>query len=194
MNIEKATGGRACERCKKIFKGTGRTSRFCSKLCLWGRKSKIKALPRGNHLKRFWSNVDKSTDCWIWKGALSGKGYGLFGFNKIRKSAHIISFELLNGLVPSDRELDHTCKNPPCINPSHLEPVTHQINMLRGNTFARVNKSKTHCPKGHEYNSENTRMAPNGSRLCRECDRISSKMFYHKKKAIAALNSINDTQ
>lgn len=33
------------------------------------------------------------------------------------------------------------------------------------------NKDKTHCPQGHEYNEENTKLDKNGGRSCRTCRR-----------------------
>jgi hypothetical protein len=35
-----------------------------------------------------------------------------------------------------------------------------------------VNAAKTHCPKGHEYTSDNTARTKKGSRACRACARI----------------------
>lgn len=32
-------------------------------------------------------------------------------------------------------------------------------------------RDKTHCPRGHEYNDENTYQRPNGSRVCKVCRR-----------------------
>jgi hypothetical protein len=45
--------------------------------------------------------------------------------------AHIVYWEGEHGPVPEGLELDHLCRNPPCVNPAHLEPVTHQQNMQR---------------------------------------------------------------
>ena len=35
--------------------------------------------------------------------------------------------------------------------------------------------NKTHCPKGHSYNSENTYIRPNGHRMCRSCHRTRQR-------------------
>ena len=62
-----------------------------------------------------------------------------------------------------------------CVNPQHLEPVTHLENMRRGigvgHVWARMQKEKTHCPHGHAYDEHNTRTLANGHRTCRACDR-----------------------
>ena len=38
-----------------------------------------------------------------------------------------------------------------------------------------ANARKTHCPQGHAYDSENTRLTPQGHRICRECQRLHDK-------------------
>jgi hypothetical protein len=46
--------------------------------------------------------------------------------------AHRFAYELLVGPIPEDLELDHLCRVRHCVNPAHLEPVTHLENILRG--------------------------------------------------------------
>jgi hypothetical protein len=59
------------------------------------------------------------------------------------------------------------------VNPEHLEPVTHRVNMLRASTSISAKAAATtHCPRGHEYSPENTYVDPTGGRRCRECSRI----------------------
>ncbi|WP_369010576.1 HNH endonuclease signature motif containing protein, partial [Bacillus cereus] len=45
--------------------------------------------------------------------------------------AHRYVYENLSGPIPEGMELDHLCRNPPCVNPDHLDPVTHEENMRR---------------------------------------------------------------
>lgn len=45
--------------------------------------------------------------------------------------AHRVAYELWVGPIPEGMELDHRCKVRACINPAHLEPVTHAENMRR---------------------------------------------------------------
>jgi hypothetical protein len=40
-----------------------------------------------------------------------------------------------------------------------------------GRTLETRNGAKTHCPQGHPYSPENTRVRPDGYRICRTCHR-----------------------
>lgn len=120
--------------------------------------------------------------CWIWTGALS-HGYGRMTIATKSVAAHRFAYILLVGPIPVGTEPDHLCVNPPCVNPRHLEPVTHQENMLRGPTnVAGRNARKTHCPQAHEYTEANTMRRPNGDRQCRECNRVRCMEYYQRKK------------
>ena len=86
-----------------------------------------------NHIveDRFFSKVDKTESCWLWKGCLHPEGYGTFRNGKA-VLAHVFSWQLVNGAVPNRLELDHLCRIRQCVNPAHLEPVTHAENVRRG--------------------------------------------------------------
>jgi hypothetical protein len=71
--------------------------------------------------------------CWVWQWARDERGYGLDYQHGNRKVyAHILIYEQHRGPVPEGMELDHTCRNPPCVNPDHLDPVPHMVNVQRG--------------------------------------------------------------
>lgn len=113
---------------------------------------------------------DEATGCWLWTGALDRAGYGQVRHGGRTTSAHQAVFELLRGQGAG--ELDHTCRRRSCVNPDHLERVSHRENMRRGKGFAGENARKTHCKRGHAFTPENTRAHGDGNRACRECERL----------------------
>lgn len=134
----------------------------------------------GDYIERFWSKVDKSGECWVWTAARTTRGYGQFhsrlGFKQYKSTlAHRVAWEMANGPVPTGMQLDHLCRNRPCVRASHLEAVTLQENLSRGMgavvTRARF-QSQTHCKRGHELSAANVYIIPTtGSRQCRACRR-----------------------
>ncbi len=121
--------------------------------------------------ERFWEKVNKTEHCWVWEGARNSGGYGGFRVAGKYVPAHRFVYELLVGPIPTGLEIDHLCRNHSCVNPEHLEPVSHATNTLRGNTLAALNKAKTHCRRGHPYDAINTYVSK-GKRYCRLCDRV----------------------
>lgn len=102
--------------------------------------------------------------CWLWTGALS-RGYGRIN----RVMAHRIFFEHYHGPVPSGLEINHKCRVKCCVNPDHLEAVTHSENILhaRRTGFSKP-RPNTHCRNGHEYTEENTKIYK-GFKQCMAC-------------------------
>jgi len=136
-------------------------------------------------IQRFWSKVNKGGSipsyrpdlgpCWEWLGTRNDKGYGQFKVGpKQQVPAHRFVYELLIGTIPPGLEMDHLCRNPSCVNPNHLEPVTKRENILRGTNPASMNARKTHCKYGHEFTPDNTHLSSDG-RVCRECARLRAR-------------------
>jgi DNA-binding XRE family transcriptional regulator len=73
--------------------------------------------------------------CWLWTGTDDGNGYGLLSVYDKLARAHRAVYQELVGPIPEGLELDHLCRNPSCVNPAHLEPVTAQENIRRSAAF-----------------------------------------------------------
>lgn len=132
---------------------------------------------------RIKSKIHQLNGCWEWQGHIATNGYGQICVGsrtdntRRTRSAHTASYEALFGEIPEGLVLDHLCRNRKCVNPEHLEPVTTQENIRRGE-LGKLELSKTHCPHGHPYVGDNlvTRTYPGRTKMitdrqCRTCIR-----------------------
>ena len=133
---------------------------------------------KNSSLLRLLACVKEPNKCWTLPNANSR--YASVRINGKNKAAHRVMYELFVGPIPEKLQLDHLCRNRPCFNPKHLEPVTARENLLRGETHAAINASKTHCKRGHAFTPENTIDCGNG-RGCRECGRIRAREYARRK-------------
>ena len=121
---------------------------------------------------RFWVRVEQGANgCWEWQGSLSSSGYGQVKRGGKHFMCHRIAWEDIKGPIPAGYEVDHLCRNRRCVNPQHLECVSHKENCLRGISPWAKNAKKTHCPQGHEYVEENIFRYRNKGRECLTCKR-----------------------
>lgn len=164
---------RCCEQCGARFftwpvhirKGNGR---FCSRGCA----SRSKALV--SLADRVWAKVRKTDGCWWWLGAKSPLGYGQVQRGRRGDGitpAHHATYELMVGPIPAGLELDHLCRQPSCVRPDHLEPVTSTENKRRALSVSNLNAVKTECSNGHPFDEANTYVRKEGHRMCRTCHR-----------------------
>jgi len=83
-----------------------------------------------------------SFDCWLWPGArnnnrINRHAYGVVSIptgegKKVRTFyVHRLLYQHHVGPIPEGLEVDHLCNIKICVNPDHMELVTHAENMRR---------------------------------------------------------------
>lgn len=138
--------------------------------------------------ERFWNKAipEPNSGCWLWLAYTDKDGYGVARVNRRNYRAHRVSYSTLVAPIEPGLELDHLCRTTCCVNPLHMEPVCHRVNMLRGRGVGSANAANTHCQNGHEYTQANTylrHVSPNGTkRECRACGRESTKRYIARKR------------
>jgi HNH endonuclease len=148
-----------------------------------------------NIVARFWSKVDRTggaDSCWLWKAGTrpneGGQLYGRFNVSHgLAVSAHRFAYQLYHGTLEPKLVIDHLCRNTLCVNPQHMEAVTHAVNILRGVGKGALNARKTHCKRGHVLDLFNTYWIPKGGRACRQCQReIHDKGWKQRNRKASA--------
>lgn len=150
-------------------------------------------MAKATPLERCLAKLDIA-DCWEWTGSLNPGGYAQLRFTDTRYPigdkrrytvlpAHRFLYEQLVGPIRKDWHLDHLCRNKPCCNPDHLEPVPPRVNYLRSESFAAMNARKRRCPRGHPYIAENTRADRHGKRYCKVCAADYMRAYNERRRA-----------
>lgn len=139
--------------------------------------------------EKLWSrSVPMENGCRVWVGGYRNPlGYGMVWYLGRMRLAHRVSCELAHGPAPEDKPLAlHRCDNPPCIEPSHLYWGDYSDNMKdRVQRGLDHNTSKTYCPQGHEYSTENTYIITRqgyDARACRTCKNSRALAHYYRSK------------
>jgi hypothetical protein len=96
--------------------------------------------------ERFWALVDRSGECWEWRGGRYLNGYGRFRLNNPRRmtGAHRVAYELTHGPVPDGLLVLHGCDNRACCRPDHLRVGTAGDNIRDALSRGRVKVGPDH--------------------------------------------------
>ena len=103
---------------------------------------------------RFWAKVDKSGECWPWTASRKPNGYGQFMVWPKLRYAHRVAYEMAVGPVPAKTDLDHTCHDRACVNPSHLRLTTRKQNLENHSGAPKNNTSGVRGVTWHKQHSK----------------------------------------
>src|ERR1700733_1660202 len=127
-----------------------------------------------NIVERFWAKLIVTDGCWTLDGKPDSEGYSYLsiggGIKRPVRGHEVAWFVAHNDLPPFPLELDHLCRNRPCVRLDHLESVEHIVNVHRGQSPGMIRSRLSFCPQGHAYTLENTCLSC-GTRFCLTCKR-----------------------
>lgn len=162
--------------------------KFCSRGCFALSRSNLDANDTLIPERCFWPHVEKGARhdaCWNWTGDVNAGGYAYIRWRAERKSHRInaarYSYILAYGAFPDGMEPHHRCFNPRCVNPDHIEPVTHEENLRlrRRELMGKRQRPDQYerCVNGHTLNDTTRRITPSGRAACRICDREANRRY-----------------
>ena len=148
--MQSQTITRTCsvEGCDREPRYRGWCTKHYMKWLRTGDATTIRRHRSGTLPERFWPRVlvgpipehrQELGPCWLWTGMRTKAGYGQMRFEGVMRYCHRIAVELVYGEAP--KELDHLCRVRLCVNPDHLEGVTHQQNMIRSANYIHGKRS-----------------------------------------------------
>ena len=131
---------RECAVCSAEFDYSIRDSKYCSNECSGeymrklrlDRRSPLRKAYESNDYKGILEVIEKSAKetkngCWEWK-KLDSTGYPRVIFGDKHIAVHRMSLEAKHEAPLGSQAAHHMCANTKCVNPDHLQPVTHRDN------------------------------------------------------------------
>ena len=132
---------RRCANCGKEFLVAGASITCCSGQCSEEYKRKLaldrrpplrKACEENDHkgiLEAIEERASKTkSGCWEWP-QLNPYGYPKASIGGKAVAVHRLSLEAKHGAPLGSQSAHHICANSKCVNPEHLQPVTHRENV-----------------------------------------------------------------
>lgn len=94
-----------------------------------------------DEIERFCALIESTRpgSCWNWAGYRDSKGYGQFRLDRQSWWAHRVAFTIAHGRIGAGMQVHHTCGNPSCVNPAHLQETTPTENAREGARYAAKN-------------------------------------------------------
>jgi hypothetical protein len=143
------------------------------------------------HQQAFDEKIVKTNEgCWRWNGAKNHDGYAMLK----DEIAHRWSYQRYIGPLVQGLEIDHVCGVRDCVNPKHLEQVTHLVNIRRAiakgsydkcrNYLGDFQSRKKHCKRGHPYSGDNLKIEIYKDIVARRCRTCEDMKFKKYKRSI----------
>lgn len=145
-----------CPRCGDIFEHVGQGApKYCGSECrdsalsdhYKGLRGPLRVAYEDGDAKEFIRLVGEkatvdSSGCWVWQGKLSKDRYPVATIGGKAVLIYRAVLEAKEGAPLGSQAAHHKCANSRCVNPDHLQPVTHRENaaemLARGSLTARI--------------------------------------------------------
>ncbi len=139
-------------------------------------------------ISKFYKSISIApSGCWIWIGRRYRVGYGQFNWSDQRWDyAHRFAYQTFNGSLVDGLEIDHMCNNKSCVNPNHLEQVTHAENMRRAYAYKAATSDR--CRRGKHKLPPYVRGESRKCSMCRKESDVARRLG--KSRSLAASDVI----
>ena len=141
MGLVHPVESRECAHCKGEFMGRANGSKYCSVECsgeymrklALDRRSPLRKAYEANDHKGMLKAIEKRVSitkngCWEWN-RLDSDGYARITIGDKNIALHRLVLEAKHEAPLGSQAAHHICANTKCVNPEHLQPVTHRDNV-----------------------------------------------------------------